>query len=394
MLRLRRNHIIVLAFLFLTLCTSGCWDRKEIENRGYVLGIAIDHVPPGEGKAIDQAPQSAGGRKYRVTVEMPKFRKSESNKEVSTSQSHFLWSGEGESIFAIMRMLGNKVYFAPFFEDTQVIILSESVAREGIANVLDFFTRDAEMRWRMNVVVASEPAEDILSAKLKVEETNSIFLAKLMRNESKSPYFAGKAVIGKVAKAMRRNRSIAVPIVMLGDQEVRLGRAALINSKHKMVGELTEREVMAAKLLRRTLEQGIVVVPNPANPQATAVFEIYETKIKVNPRIQNGSPSFVLDAKLTGTLGESMVSEQDALDPKFITKVEKAVAIQLQQDVEAAFRKLQQLKTDVCELGDLFDRQQPQYWKQVKERWDEEVFPDSQLVTAISVQIRRPVITR
>lgn len=394
MLRLRHNHIIVLSLLFLTLCTSGCWDRKEIENRGYVLGIAIDHVPSGEGKEIDQAPQSAGERKYRVTVEMPKFRKSESSKEVSTSQSHFLWSGEGESIFAIMRMLGNKVYFAPFFEDTQVIIISESVAREGIANVLDFFTRDAEMRWRMNLVVASERAESILSAKLKVEETNSIFLSKLMRNESKSPYFAGKAEIGKVAKAMRRNRSIAVPIVMLGDQEVRLGRAALINSKHKMVGELTEREVMAAKLLRRTLEQGIIVVPNPANPQATAVFEIYETNVKVNPQVQNNKPLFVLEAKLTGTLGENMVIEQDSLDPDFTAKVEKAVASQLQQDVEAAFRKLQQLETDVCELGDLLDRQQPQYWKQVKERWDEEVFPDSQLVTAISVEIRRPVITR
>lgn len=394
MLKTWMQGLMVLAIISISVFTAGCWDRKEIENRGYVLGIAIDHAQPSEGKAIDQTPQAAGERKYRVTVEMPKFRKSESSKEVSIGQSHFLWSGEGESLFAIMRMLGNKVYFAPFFEDTQVIVISESVAREGLTNVLDFFTRDAEMRWRMNLFIAPHRAEDILGAKLKVEETNSIFLAKLLRNEAKSPYFAGKAVIGKAAKAIRRNRSIAVPLVILGDQEVRLERAALIDSRHKMVGELTELEVMGSKLLRRTLEQGSVVVPNPADPDKVAVFELYESKIKVEPHVKGDKVWFELDAKFTGTLGENMFTKQDALDTAFISKIEKSVEKELTRETRAAFQKQQQLKADASELGDLLDRYIPKYWKKVKDRWDEEVFPTAELFVTIDVQIRRPVVTR
>jgi len=390
-----RNILIVILFI-LTLLVAGCWDRKEIENRGYVLGVSIDHVVSPEPKGLhdlDETPQAAGQRKYKLTFEMPKFNKSETSKEVSKGQNHLLWSGEGESMFAITRMVSTKTYFSPFFEDLQVLIFSESVAREGVGDILDFFLRDAEMRRRTKVFVTPGRAEDILKAKLQVEEVNSTFIGKLAANTAKAPYFAAKEELGQIAQALRANHSFIVPIIVVEDQEVRLLKGAIFNKDHKMVGEMSELEILGGKILRKTLKQGIVVVPNPADPQHIATFEIYEKKIKVDSHVENNQILFTVQAILIGTLGENMIHEQDAVDPIFTKAVEKEIATEVTRSIRAAFSKQQQLKADVTELGNLVHRQHPDYWKNVQERWDEEVFPMAQLDVSVKIQIRRPVIT-
>ena len=393
----KRWRKLLMGILFLlTLLVTGCWDRKEIENRGYVLGLAIDHVVSPEPKGLydlDRTPQTAGQRKYKLTLEMPKFSKPEGSKEAKKGQNHLIWAGEGESMFAITRMIATKTYFAPFFEDIQVLIFSEAVAREGVGNIIDFFLRDAEMRRRVKVFVTPGRAEDILKAQLQVEEVNSTFIGKLTANTAKAPYFATKGELGQFAQAIRSKSAFIVPIVVVENDEVRLTKGAIFNKEQKMVGEMSELEILGGKILRKTLKQGIVVVPNPADPQHLAAFEIYENKMKVNSHMQDDQILFTVEAVLIGNLGENMVPEQDAVDPVFTKAVEKEIAATVTDSIKAAFSKQQQLKADVTELGGIVHRQHPEYWKKVKDRWDEEVFPMAQLDVKVKVSIRRPVIT-
>lgn len=391
-----RNIVMGILFI-LTLLVTGCWDRKEIEDRGYVLGLGIDHVISPEPKGLydlDQTPQAAGQRKYKLTVEMPKFNKSETSKEVTKGQSHLIWAGEGESMFAITRMISTKTYFSPFFEDLQILIFSESVAREGVGDILDFFLRDSEMRRLTKVFVTPGRAEDILKAKLQVEEVNSTFISKLTSNTAKAPYFAGKAELGQLAQAIRAKSSFIVPIVVVEDKEVRLLKGAIFNKDHKMVGEMSELEILGGKILRKTLKEGIVVVPNPADTQHLATFEIYEKKIKVDSYVQDDQIFFIVKAIVIGNLGENMVPNQDALDPVFTKALEKEIAVEVTRSIKDAFTKQQQLKADVTELGGLVHRQHPDYWEKVQDRWDEEVFPMAQLDVDVTAQIRRPATIR
>ena len=87
-----------------------------------------------------------------------------------------------------------------------------------------------------------------------------------------------------------------------------------------------------------------------------------------------------------------MVPQQDAVDPVFTKAVEKEIAAEVTRSIKAAFSKQQQLKADVTELGGLVHRQHPDYWKKIKDRWDEEVFPMAQLDVSVKAQIRRPVV--
>lgn len=175
-----------------------------------LFGVAIDHAIPTAPKGnsdLMYAPQ-AGSRKYRVSYELPKFRKEESG-EQSKAADHFVWAAEGESMFAIARSVNTKTYFGMFFEDIQTIIFSESIAREGIKDLLDFWQRDAEMRRRVNLFVTPGRAEEILKAESVVKEVNSVFIAKITRNVDRSPYFASKTELGQVSKALRLKRSFS-----------------------------------------------------------------------------------------------------------------------------------------------------------------------------------------
>ncbi len=395
MLTGRRRHWLLAILVVLLFSLTGCWDRIEIENRGYVLGVAIDHAAGPKGQYdLLYSPQAAGQRKYRVTFELPKFRKATESKEISSGQSHLIWAGEGESVLAITRAVNTKTYFGMFFEDMQIIVISEAVAREGIADVLDLFQRDAETRRKVKIFVAPGRAEDILTAKLQVEEVNSLFIGKLVRNVDKSPYFASKVEMGYISKAIRGKRSFVLPMVFVEGKEVKLAKAAVFNKDAKMVGVLDELEDIGGKIIRKNLRQGVMVVPNPADPNKVAVFELYEPDIKVNTVLVGDKLRVVVEAMFYGTLGENMEVRQDAYDRKFKEAVERAVEEEYTRLASGTYARLQQLGADVCELGDCVHRQHPQYWKKVKDRWDEEVFPSVPLDVKINVVIRRPVIMR
>ncbi len=394
--RLSRRLLVVIFLILMIMSISGCWDRKEIENRGYVLGVGIDHATNEGGKRKKEflySPQGAGQRKYLVTMELPKFRK-EASKEISSAQQHLIWAGEGESMFAIARAINTKVYFGMFFEDIQIMVFSEAVAREGIGDIVDFWLRDAEVRRKVKLFVTPDRAEDILKAKLQVDEVNSTFIAKLVKNADRSPYYASMAVLGDISEAIRGKRSFVVPLVMVEEQEVKLAKGAIFDRRQQMIGELDEFELYGAKLLRQELKQGVVVVPHPTDTNKIAVFELYEADIKVKPHIEDNKLRFSLEAKFVGTLGETQNSRQDALDPEFTKGMEKAVADEYTRLVQKAYSKQQDLKVEVCKLGKLVYNEDPQYWKTIKERWEEEIFPTVPLDIKVTVRVRRPVLRR
>lgn len=389
------GSIIVMLVSFVI---SGCWDYKEIENRGYVLGVAIDYAKSSNPQTeydLDRAFQTSGERKYRVTFEMPKFVKSEQGGEQQKGGAHLIWASEGESMFATTRSIGQKVYFAPFFEDIQVMIFSEPVARKGIGDILDFFLRDPEMRRRLYLYVTPGRAEDILKANMQVEEPNSTFLYKLTRNVDKVPYYSGKAEIGKIAEAIRAKKSFIIPIVYTDGTDLKLEEGAVFNREQRMVGKLDAYEVIGGKILRRMLKEGAFPVPNPASPQRLAVFELYESNLEVTPKLEGDKLSFSVKAKLIGTLGENTEPRQDAFDMNFIAAVEHTLSDEFAGLVRLSYQKQQLLKADITELGALVYHKYPDYWASIKDRWDDEVFPTIPLdKVEVDVRIRRPALQR
>lgn len=391
-----RTFVLSFTLVTLTFFISGCWDRKEIENRGYVLGVSIDHAisPEPKGKFdLPHVTQEAGERKYRVNFEFPRFTQGKEGEKGSGTEKHLLYVGEGESMAAVSRAMNAKMPFTMFFEDIQILVFSESVAKEGIDDLLDFFVRNPGMRRRVKLLVAPGRAEDILKNKIQVNEVNSTFISKITKNVKIAPRFASKTDLGDISEAIRSKHSFFMPFVVLEKGDVKLTKAALFNKEAKLVGELDEYEIVGAKILRTVLLEGVFSVPNPANPEKLAVFEILDHKTEINSHLDGDKLWFTLEATFVGNLGENTEPEQKTLDPIFLKDVEQALAAEFTRHVEAAYYKQQQVHAEISDLGWLIHRQHPQYWKQIKDRWDDETFPTVPLEINIKVVVRRPGMT-
>ena len=391
-----KRMVLAVVLLITALVTGGCWDRKEIENRGYVLGAAIDQVSP-EPKGrydIDRAFQQVGTRRYRLSYELRKLKAGTAGEKSGGGDENLVYSVESESIFAATRAISSKAQYGMFLEDMQVLLLSEEVAREGIREIFDLFARDPEMRRRAKIFVTKGRAEDFFNRKPKEGEINSIGFSKLEVNAKRTPTMGSLSEFGYFSEALRSKKGFSAPVIYLEKDEVKAAGVALFNGKGHMMGLADEHETIGGKILRKKLTQGLIVVPNPDKPDTIVTFEIFEAKTTVKPDFAGNTVHFIIEGEFSGSLGESVPMQEKPFSDECLNGIAQAVAAELTNHTYAALKKAQAVRADTMEFGGLIRRKNPQYWEQIKDRWEDEIFPTVQADVTMKVKIRGSGMTR
>lgn len=158
--RWRCGWILCLVFL-----TTGCWDRVEIENRGFVIGVAIDAAKEKQAKETEEkeAPSKPKGKQRFVATHqfvVPGALKGQGGgggqQGGGQGGDAFLnLSSEGNTMFEIARTFATRTSRSPYLEHLKIIIVSEELAKKGqFAHVLDFFLRNHEMRRTTKIMIA------------------------------------------------------------------------------------------------------------------------------------------------------------------------------------------------------------------------------------------------
>lgn len=139
----------ILLLLFISLLT-GCYDKKEIEQKSYVVALGLDKT------------DEAG--KINVTFQI-------ANPEVGTSQSG---GGSNEEPAETVSLIANDFYTAKntanafvareiSLEHTKVIIVSEELARsKEFIKVIQTVSRSRELKAKVQLIVSKENASTFL----------------------------------------------------------------------------------------------------------------------------------------------------------------------------------------------------------------------------------------
>lgn len=117
---------------------SGCWNRRELDTLGIQLGTAIDKV----------------GNQYRVSVQVVIPSELSAKAGGGGRSPVAMYEATAPTVFEAFRKLtetsSRKIYSAHI----RVLIIGESLAREGIANVLDLLSRNPEARTDFYLMIA------------------------------------------------------------------------------------------------------------------------------------------------------------------------------------------------------------------------------------------------
>ena len=159
-----KSHGLLCLLLVISLL-SGCLGREEIDDLAMVMSVGIDK--DNNGKVL-------------VTTQVARPADARGNAGAGGGTGEPIWTavGEGNTIFEGIRNLARFASRRVYWGHNMVIVMSEEVARDGIVDIIDFFTRNNELRMRTWIVVAEGKANEIISTKtgLEVIPGNSIDL--------------------------------------------------------------------------------------------------------------------------------------------------------------------------------------------------------------------------
>lgn len=371
--------LIVLIIMF---AFAGCWDGRELNYMLIVSGIAIDK---GEGDNI------------RLTLQSPLPGTQGSigaNGSTNASKEVFRISEEGEDILDAYRKISMKLSRQIFLAQTQVIVIGEALAREGVSNVLDFFARHPETPMKIYILFTKGEASDLLKTKSNLEIDTVDEIEKLKRLN------LGKKLQLKDFLYMITEEGIqaSAPLVQRGSAEknnpgsstqvISITGAAVFKSD-KLIGWMNIKDYRGVMWIQNRIKTGGVTVYIPKEKGGGKVSGyIIRAKTKIIPIINGDDLEVNVKISAEVNISESS-SKLDIGNNKVIDFIEGLYAEDIKKMLEVSVNNAkEQFNVDVFGFGTVVHGKYPKQWdKYYKESWDEN-FNRLRVIISSDVKIR------
>ncbi|MED1723166.1 Ger(x)C family spore germination protein [Brevibacillus parabrevis] len=379
--------IKVLLCLTLVILLGGCWNRKELNDLAICVGIGIDKVKTG----------------YSVSVQIVDPAEVAANKGKPGRAPVTLFTMSGATVFEALRKMTTISPRKIYMSHTRMLILGEELAREGIAPVLDFVSRDHEFRTDFYIAVArGTTAHNILKVITPLEQipanemfasletsskawapTAAITLDQLiadLTNKGKQAVLTGIKLTGSPEEGDQRKNVEQI------DSNVLLQYTTLAAFRgDKLIGWLNEKDSKAYNYITGNVKSTAGSLPCKGGGRLT--MEIMKSNSKVKAILKNGKPEIMVDIHLENDIGE-VQCKIDLTKMETIEEIQKEAEKGLVATGMRAVAYAKQHEVDIFGFGDVIHRQYPKVWKQLEKNWNKE-FAKLPVHIKAEVKIRR-----
>lgn len=394
-------RIVVVSVCLSITCfiVTGCWDRMELEQRGFVIGVAIDEVEDKTSSeqhaSKDQSKRNVTKQRFKITFQVvvpAALKMAEPKGGGSTSKAYFNVHVEGRTMQDVLGKLTSQLSRQPFLEHLKLIIVSEKVAatQYGFANVLDYFLRNNDARRNVTVMIAKGEASRALDIMPKSERTPVQFIDNISRNGRELMRIHMDTRIGDVHEYLLKHESFTLQKLTVKNGDASLIGASVMDSiTNRLIGFLNESETQGLNYITGNNSRGLIEVEVEDN---LVVFEVEraERKIKVNASDPKRL-KFHVAVTMEGSIAEAFERE-DYLSDVTLESLQKKVEEAVVKLTEESITKTRDVyKKDVLGLAAHLRENKPKVWSAVEENWDNGInyFSKSEITTSAIVKIRR-----
>jgi Ger(x)C family germination protein len=374
-----------LLLFLLALISSGCWDRIEVEERAYVLGVAIDL--PKQEKA-----------KRKITFAMPLVR------EVGASNTGGGGSGgenkvplttfdaTASTIEEALLPIQNRMNRRLFFGHQKVLIISEESARLPIPPWLDFFERFSTIPRSILVAVSQGRASEALGTAPASEQLPPLYLDQLLMDSAQFGFGPHRNLNKLACYFESRASGFLLPLLKKNKDNIQIDGSAVLK-QNKLVGTLDKHETRGALWLTGEVGGGTIVLARGQGLNKLS-FEINDARCKMEPQYNRNGITFRAKVTVEGSI-EEYFGSRNVMNPRILEQTEKEIARVIQGEIERAIARLQkELGTDALGLDMMVRKRNPKLWQTI-ENWNDYFVRNVKIELAeLTVFIRRTGVLR
>lgn len=364
------------------LWASGCWSRMEVNELAIVSGIGVDRT--GEGKLL-------------VTLVIAKPEEIAGRNKKPGGNPAQVKGEEGITIEDSLRKAALQVPRFICLSHSRVIVIGERLAREGVGEITDFFSREREIRLSSFLFIARGEARAILTRSNRLEELIPTALFDLARGR------AGFTIKLKDFLALRSSESsdpaagllAIIPDRAPGEAGEVVGPGLVGTALFKddrMVAILDHMDTRGLLWLRQEMRRGIVSVTSPVEEGKLISVNIIRAGRKLVPSVRGDDVSMTVIIDAEGDLAEQQALK-DLTRPETVKAIERRVAEDIRKRVEGALRVAQkEAGADPFEFGEAVRRAFPREWQRIAPQWDQ-IYPQMPVTLDVRFKLRHTGLT-
>ncbi len=392
-----RKLINLLLFMLLPLITAGCWDYSELEQRGIVCCAGID-------RAVE-----AEKMKVTVSVIRPGEVITDSGQGSAVRASSAYYTATGYTILDTTRNFAMQSSRKLIWEHNRNLIIGEVVAREGIFQLIDRFTRRPEQRLRTWIFVAKgTEAKEIVETVTKMEDGLGSELEGLIKNSlwiSDAPQVDLKFFTERLSSKTAAAVAPRLELIRAGEKtdagdypgvsgpagaaQPKLQRLQLTGTAvfkgDRLAGWLNKAESRGLLWVLGKVQSGIIMVKCPGDESSLVSLELKEMHSKIKPEKKEGRIRIIVEVNTKSTL-DDVQGTADLSTPEAVRSLERRQSTVVKNEILAAVDQAHRYGADIFAFGEAVNRRYPQEWKEMENRWDE-LFPLLEIELNVKSQI-------
>lgn len=388
-----KKKLQLIALLLLILPTlTGCWGQRELTDIAFLTAIGIDREEDG---------------RFRMTVQAinPKNVTSGEQTDGLLGPTVAVYEGFGNTLLEASREVSQHLSRQLNFAHTNLVVVGEETAREGIIDIFDALGRSPYFRTTANIVIARDTtASELLQILTPIDQIPSEKIIKTMEFSEQS---WGEIMFTTVRQVVddiyyRGQQPVITGFIIEGDKRMGKSEEGIKTSKPKaplsangigifkgdrLIDWVTGEKARGVTWLRNKLQKSIINFDYGDRKEALA-YRLLRTSRDISIRVEDETPVFEIDIDSEGNLGETYVPI-DLSNPKVIGELEKLVSQEIEKEISETIAYAQKHKTDVFGFGEVLRVQNPKYWKKVEKNWNDVHFQDIDFSVKAHTYIRR-----
>ncbi len=398
MTRILRTVFAIVLIAGITLC-SGCGKSIEIENIGFILGAGFDRTEEGDVKVW-------------IQIAMPT-----PNRDEIMNLRGWIATATGQNVFEAINNVSRKMAKKLFWGHATVLIVGERMARDGVDELVEYITRNAEFRYTSLMAVTSEDIGEILLLEMSSQSRSAADISGLFYTAqrisiapkstfydfiTKSEEVGNEAILGRISiiedsasKQLGTDSSQEEPESETHNDKELLVEGCAVFHKDKMIGWLDGEQTSMALMLRNHMYRYEGMLDLPGGFLGYVITQSNVTMKTENLDV-NALEDLTVKVEAIGSADITAIwSDETLTSVSDIKMLNEMVSDQIKQKLEnLIFLSQKVYKVDFTDIGEKVRQKVPmKLWEDgLSEQWND-IYQNINVEVSVNLKIRRRGLT-